>query len=76
MRSVASASFTYQPCRSEQGALHQLVRDHFETFRAQAAHLRDGIRAVPVFGLPARSAGAVLVQGARVLSELWRSPHD
>ena len=23
-------------------ALHQLVRDHFETFRAQAARLRDG----------------------------------
>ena len=28
--------------RPEQGALHQLVRDHFETFRAHAAHLRDG----------------------------------
>ena len=42
MRGVASASSTYQPRRPEQGALHQLVRDHFETFRAQAAHLRDG----------------------------------
>lgn len=39
---VASASSTYQPRRPDQGALHQLVRDHFETFRAQAAHLRDG----------------------------------
>ena len=42
MGGVASASSTYQPRRPEQGALYQLVRDHFETFRAQAAHLRDG----------------------------------
>ena len=42
MDGVASASSTYQPRRPERGALHQLVRDHFETFRAQAAHLRDG----------------------------------
>ena len=42
MGGVASASSTYQPRRPEQGALHQLVRDHFETFRAHAAHLRDG----------------------------------
>lgn len=42
MDEVASASSTYRPHRPEQGALHQLVRDHFETFRAQAAHLRDG----------------------------------
>ena len=25
-----------------QGVVYQLVRDHFETFRAQAAGLRDG----------------------------------
>lgn len=42
MRGVTRASSTYRPRRPEQGALHQLVRDHFETFRAQAAHLRDG----------------------------------
>lgn len=39
---MTGASSTYQPRRPEQGALHQLVRDHFETFRAKAAHLRDG----------------------------------
>lgn len=109
------SSTTYQPRRPAQGALHQLVRDHFETFRAQAAHLRDGqglprfveqaafersataslaealaeagvsrlpdvrvsggwLRAVPVFGLPTRSTGPVLLQGARILSQLRRSP--
>ena len=41
MDGVASAS-TYHPRRTEQGALHQLVRDHFEAFRAQAAGMRDG----------------------------------
>ena len=37
-----------QPRRPEQGALQQLVRDHFETFRAQAAHLCDG-QGLPCF---------------------------
>ena len=39
---VAIASVVYRPRRPEQGELHQLVRDHFETFRAQAAGMRDG----------------------------------
>ncbi len=39
---MATASAVYRPRQPEQGALHQLVRDHFETFRAQAAGLRDG----------------------------------
>ena len=39
---MASASSSYQPRRPERGALHQLVREHDETFRAQAAHVRDG----------------------------------
>ena len=42
MGGVASVSSSYQPRRPEHGAPHQLVRDHFETFREQAAHLRDG----------------------------------
>jgi len=33
MGGVASASSTYQPRRPEQGALYQLVRDHFEDDR-------------------------------------------
>ena len=64
MRGVASASSTYQPRRPEQGALHQLVRDHFETFRAQAAHLRDG-QGLPRFveqAAFARSATASLAE--------------
>lgn len=32
----------YQPRTPAQGVLYQVVRDHFETFRAQAAGLRDG----------------------------------
>ena len=32
----------YQPRSPTQGVLYRVVRDHFETFRAQAAGLRDG----------------------------------
>ena len=35
-----------------------------------------GVRAVPLSGLPSRSTGPVLLQGARILSEPRRSPHD
>jgi len=35
-------SLSYRPRRPEQGALHQIVRDHYETFRAQVAERRDG----------------------------------
>lgn len=64
MDGVASASSTYQPRRPEQGALHQLVRDHFETFRAQAAHRRGG-QGLPRFveqAAFARSATASLAR--------------
>ena len=33
---------TYEPRRPATGVLHQVVRDHLETFLAQAADLRDG----------------------------------
>jgi hypothetical protein len=36
------ASTSYAPRRPEDGTLYQIVRDHFETFRAHAASLRDG----------------------------------
>jgi len=39
---VSSAAQIAAMVAIEQGALHQLVRDHFETFRVQAAGLRDG----------------------------------
>jgi len=39
---VASPSTVYEPRTPSQGVLYQVVRDHFETFRAQAAGLRDG----------------------------------
>ena len=39
---MAIASAVYRPRRPEQGALHELVLDHFETFRVQAARMRDG----------------------------------
>ncbi len=32
----------YQPRQPAQGVLYQVVRDHFEIFRSQAADLRDG----------------------------------
>ena len=39
---VAAPSTTYEPRCPAQTVLYQIVRDHFETFRAQAARLRDG----------------------------------
>ncbi len=39
---MASPSRTYQPRQPAQGVLYQVVRDHFETFRSQAAALREG----------------------------------
>jgi Putative transposase/Transposase zinc-binding domain len=39
---VAAPSTSYEPRCPGQGALYQVVRDHFETFRAEAASLRDG----------------------------------
>lgn len=37
-----AASLSYRPRRPEQGVLHQIVREHYETFRAEAAEHRDG----------------------------------
>jgi hypothetical protein len=39
---VSQPSTTYEPRMSSQGVVYQVVRDHFESFRAQAAGLRDG----------------------------------
>ena len=39
---VAEASPAYAPRRPADGTLYQIVRDHFETFLAHAASLRDG----------------------------------
>ncbi len=39
---MSLASAVYEPRSPGDGVLHQIVRDHFETFRAQAATLRDG----------------------------------
>jgi len=39
---VALPSARYEPRRPAEGVLYQIVQAHFETFRAQAASLRDG----------------------------------
>ena len=39
---VAQPSTTYEPGDPTSTVLYGIVRDHFETFRAQAASLRDG----------------------------------
>ena len=39
---MALPSARYEPRRPAEGVLHQIVQTHFETFRAQAASLRDG----------------------------------
>jgi hypothetical protein len=38
---VSARSTSYEPRCPAQSALYQIVHDHFETFRAQAASLRD-----------------------------------
>ena len=38
---MASSSESYRPRNPADSVLFQVVRDHFETFRAQAASLRD-----------------------------------
>ena len=45
---MASRSTTYQPRQPAQAVLHHVVRDHLETFLAQAGTLRDG-EGVPGF---------------------------
>jgi hypothetical protein len=40
-RAVAFPSLVYRPRRPEQVVLHTIVRDHYETFRAQAAGRRE-----------------------------------
>jgi hypothetical protein len=39
---VVPPSLTYRPRRPEEAVLYTIVRDHYETFRAQAAGRRDG----------------------------------
>ena len=39
---VSQPSATYEQRMPSQRVVYQVVRDHFETFRAQAAGLRDG----------------------------------
>ncbi len=39
---MAVPSLAYRPRRPEQEVLHTIVRDHYETFRAQASGRRDG----------------------------------
>ena len=39
---VALPSVEYTPRDPRGSVLQQIVREHFETFRAEAAHLRDG----------------------------------
>ena len=74
-RGVALPSSVYQPRTPAQGVLYQVVRDHFETFRAQTASLRDG-EGLPQFveqefrdflrcGCPGGRLRAVSVHGVR-----------
>ena len=42
VRRVASPSLQYEPRNPADGALYRIVHEHFETFRAEAGHLREG----------------------------------
>ena len=39
---MSRPSLEYEPRDPARSALYQIVQDHFETFRVQAASLRDG----------------------------------
>ena len=39
---MAQPSLSYEPWQPARSVLYQVVRDHFETFRAQAAGVFDG----------------------------------
>ena len=39
---MATLSSSYEPRCPTAGTLYQIVQEHFETFRVQAAHVRDG----------------------------------
>jgi hypothetical protein len=39
---VSRPSIVYEPRRPQKSALYEIVHDHFETFREQAAKLREG----------------------------------
>ena len=86
---VPRATRTYEPRRAADSVLYQVVRDHYETFRAQAAALRDG-EGLPRFiekefrGLLPRPsmqwvwagpAGALLVQRPCGVSKSRRPPN-
>jgi hypothetical protein len=51
---VSRPSPGYEPRRPGESVLYQIVRDHFETFRVQAATLRDG-EGLPRFATMCRS---------------------
>ena len=98
-RRMALPSGIYAPRDPAASALYQVVRDHYETLRVEAARFPDGER-LPrfveeefegflrcgwhaggfarfrVYPVPAGASGGVFVQGTRLLSELWRAPHD
>ncbi len=58
----------HQPRRAADSVLYQVVRDHYETFRAQAAALRDGE------GLPRFIEKEFRVLAWRWMRLAWLSP--
>jgi hypothetical protein len=70
---VAAPSTTCEPRCPAQTALYQIVRDHLETFRAQAASLRDGVGLPRFVEVTALEVAEVLVLRHRGLPNRHRS---
>ena len=79
---VSRPSLEYEPRDPGRSALYAIVRDHFETFREQAAHLREGkgcrglsrtnsARSCGAAGWPAGSDGSAVSRAGWIGS--WRS---
>jgi hypothetical protein len=69
---VSQPSSTYEPRTPSQGAVYQVVRDHFETFGAQAAGLREA-EGLPRFVEQAAFARSASASHAVALSASARS---
>jgi hypothetical protein len=65
---VSQCAPTYEPRTPAQGVVYQVVRDHFETFCAQAAGLRDG-EGLPRFVEQAAFARSASASHAVALAE-------
>jgi len=75
----AVGSLNYRARQPEEGALHQIVRDHYATFRTHVVQARDG-HGLPRFAERAfeddlTCGPSAMLRAAPSTVEGWRAPH-